>query len=77
MHRLWSRRTHQIHLPPWNRSDPENLRRCPVDVPETPDTDELTYSEFRSLEEMAQNPRFDSKLRSDAAMLMIFGTHRT
>jgi len=46
-----------------------------VDVPETPDTDGPTDSEFRSLEERAQNPRLDSKLRSDAAMLMIFGTH--
>ena len=55
----------------------ENILHGPVDAPETPDTDGLTDTEFRSLEEKAQDPRLDSKRRSDAAMLMIFGTHRT
>jgi hypothetical protein len=55
----------------------ENISRGPVDAPETPDTDGLTDTEFWSLEGKAQNPRLDSKRRSDAAMLIIFGTQRT
>jgi len=52
----------------------ENILHGQVDAPETPDTDELTDTEFRLVEEEAQDPHLDSKRRSDAAMLMIFGT---
>lgn len=48
-----------------------------VEHPETPDTDGLTDSEFRLVSAQACDPHLDSEQRANAAMMMIFGTHRT
>lgn len=54
----------------------EDILSCAVEHPEVPDTDGLTDSEFRLVSAQARDPDLDPQQRADAAMLMIFGTHR-
>ncbi|KAF8972065.1 hypothetical protein BDZ97DRAFT_1783040 [Flammula alnicola] len=54
----------------------EDRLSCAVEYPERPDTDGLTDSEFRLVSAKARDPRLDGKERADAAMMMLFGTHR-
>jgi len=48
-----------------------------IDFPESPDpADGLTDSEFRLVFEKASDPHLNASERADAAMMMLFGTHR-
>lgn len=48
-----------------------------IDFPETPDPDDgLTDSEFRLVSEKASDSHLNASERADAAMMMLFGTHR-
>jgi len=46
-----------------------------VDVPEVPDADGLTDSEFQLLAAKAVDPHLNAKERADSAVMMLFGTH--
>jgi len=50
---------------------------CAIESPETPDPDDgLTDTEFRLVSGKATDPHLDACERADAAIMMIFGTHR-
>lgn len=61
-------------------SDPSNLRMLggfsdEEDLPEVPNIDGLTDSEFKLLAEKASDPYLNAKERADSAVMMLFGTH--
>jgi hypothetical protein len=54
----------------------ENSFHGEVEAPEISDADGLTNSEFRLVASKANDPHLNAKERTDAAMMMLFGTRR-